>query len=287
MKIVRFALILFLLCSFAFGVVIEQKGYLKPTNNTIGLLLDLGSPRLDDSLRAWWLFNEGSGGRVDDVIGGNGMSLANMDNPSTASSGWNPSRVGVGLVFDGVDDFVSGDFFDGIGGSFTFAAWIRADSTGDSNFPHVIQIDQPGGGGANQLSLDLDFNQNEYELNYYGSQLTFSRDPDLDIGKWQHFAGVFDDSTDDAYLYLNGILVASQNVATVGTLIDPAIVTIGLQNGEVRHWHGAIDDVRVSNRPLSQGEIQDWMVNPYIEIRTCIPFSPSGPSPNGSIIFLH
>ena len=84
----------------------------------------LGS-RIDESasinrdLRSWWLFNEGAGQTVRDIVGGNDGTLTNMD----PASDW----VGGALDFDGSNDIIvpSSNFVDVPGNNFSFSVWIN------------------------------------------------------------------------------------------------------------------------------------------------------------------
>ena len=78
--------------------------YQKPL---LGTPLDLSNP-INRGLVGFWLFNEAGGMKAYDLSGkGNHGALTNFAFPSTSTSGWNPGRAGIGLSFDGVDDYIS------------------------------------------------------------------------------------------------------------------------------------------------------------------------------------
>lgn len=77
------------------------------------------------------------------------------------------------------------------------------------------------------------------------------------IGMWRMYTGVADPETSSIYLYVNGILMASNSYdGTLNSDID-----VGLSIGKMRpadstyDWYGGIDDARVYNRALSSNEL--------------------------------
>ena len=73
----------------------------------LGVGLDFTHP-LAQGLVGCWLFNEGSGDKVNDLSGnGNVGTLQNMAFPSTVVSGWNPGKDGPALAFNaGASNYV-------------------------------------------------------------------------------------------------------------------------------------------------------------------------------------
>src|SRR5204862_4043858 len=71
----------------------------------------------------------------------------------------------------------------------------------------------------------------------------------LELGKWTHIAGTWDGKTQK--LYKDGILLDSKTPG--GSLKGEVSVSISAQN---EYMHGAIDEVRIYDRALSDAEIQ-------------------------------
>lgn len=86
---------------------------------------------------------------------------------------------------------------------------------------------------------------------YTAYQDEVSTNYDYKINDWYHFVGTFDGSV--ATLYVNGILVASENKPSWNNM--PANFHIGSLDNWTSWFNGAIDDIRIYNRVLSQDEI--------------------------------
>jgi hypothetical protein len=76
----------------------------------------------------YWLLNEGGGDKVYDLSGYNNHgTLNNMAFPSTVTSGWNPCLDGIGLNFDGINDYINcgNDHSLDITDAITIEAWVK------------------------------------------------------------------------------------------------------------------------------------------------------------------
>ena len=81
----------------------------------------------------------------------------------------------------------------------------------------------------------------------------------LPVNTWSHLAGTYDGAT--LRLYVNGALVSSQTqTGTIATSANP--LQIGGDSLYGQYFQGAIDEVRVYNRALTQAEIQADMAAP-------------------------
>lgn len=90
---------------------------------------------------------------------------------------------------------------------------------------------------------------------FAGRQTTASYDDD----EWHHFVGIFDDSTNALSVYVDGVLVPQSNTgAGVGSepSSQPSSVLRVLANAGYISFVGTADDVRIYDRVLSLGEIQ-------------------------------
>ncbi|MCC6326719.1 MAG: hypothetical protein DCC43_04895 [Candidatus Brocadia sp.] len=79
------------------------------------------------------------------------------------------------------------------------------------------------------------------------------------IGSWYHAVGIYNKTTGQQTLYVNGELVHTQT-HPVGNTVVPMIYYPDMRIGHSRvnngYFNGVIDDVRLYNRPLSDWEIR-------------------------------
>jgi hypothetical protein len=75
-------------------------------------------------------------------------------------------------------------------------------------------------------------------------------------GVWNHYAYVIDAAADLQALYVNGVMVARNNEDVTGFVFDVAGLE-AFEIGKQGTYHGKIDDFRIYNRALPQGEIID------------------------------
>jgi hypothetical protein len=195
-------------------------------------------------LVASYSFDQGSGATAPDSSGN--------DNTGTLTGGiaWTPSgRNGSALNFDGTNDRV--DVPDApeldLSNGMTLEAWVKPDTLG----------------GYRTLMLKETSSYLAYAL--YGGTTSSNR-PAVEankgeliggtappLGSWTHLAGTYDGST--LRIYVNGTLASSKTTTqTMPNSTNPLYIGGNVRWGEF--FDGAIDDVRIYNRALSQTEIQ-------------------------------
>jgi hypothetical protein len=158
------------------------------------------------------------------------------------------AQPATGLDFDGVDDYVSCGSI--LTPSYTKEAWINTSNLSAFN---------------NIISSGVNGNHAFWAPNSYGSRLSAGhnftwnavQDPTpLAVSTWYHVAVTYDAATTTMRLYKNGVLVSSNNAVPAHTGGNG--VSIGAYgNGFV--FFGLIDEVRLWDRALCQGEIQNNM----------------------------
>ncbi len=167
------------------------------------------------------------------------------------------------LCFDGSDDGVNcgTNSSHNVGNtSFSLEAWIYPKSFAKDVFEGsiIIQENNSNNGGfmlragaTNQLNFAIGEGQGQD-----WAELTTSNILALD--SWQHVAATYDGSK--MRLYLDGVLVdsLSESFSVDGHGATP--LTIGYHpNYSTRLWDGAIDEVRIWDKTLTQAEIQSNM----------------------------
>lgn len=198
---------------------------------------------------AWCPSLGATGYTLPDRSGGNSHgTLTNMGGQSV----WQGYPGGVALALDGTNDYAQSRNLPiyGTETRLTLSAWVRP-----ANITQTKAILCLGNETTGQRRMMLQRNgqleANGYIADYQGSSSV------LVANDWQHLAIVYRSlSVGDVLLYRNGISLAGSVVggSTLGTFTNRA-ATIGGNNAGGENWSGAIDDVRVYSRALTQAEI--------------------------------
>ncbi|MBL7912061.1 MAG: hypothetical protein JNJ41_13465 [Bacteroidia bacterium] len=183
-----------------------------------------------------------------------------------AQSNFSSSIAGEALNLDGVNDYIVcpiavSSFSSGV---FTLEAWAKSSS--NSSYTSIIKNWGHTLNGAFHLGTTLIGDKFEIYLTQSNGTTIFATDPaTIALGTWYHIAAVADGT--NLRLYKNGIQVASTSYN--GTLLTNFPYTfIGAKpndtgtapsSPEAGHWNGILDELRIWNRPLCQGEIQNNM----------------------------
>jgi len=200
-----------------------------------------------------WSFSEGSGTLAVDSSG-NGCNGTLVNGPAYVAG-----PAGQALSFDGVDDYVDVpaapalDTF-----PLTVAAWIK---TTDTGLHGVINKYLPGSFNGYQIftnggSLCAWYFRDAADYVWDGTSCTLSTSGYND-GRWHHVAFVVDAS--GGSLYVDGIPKAARPwTGTAGPATTAAVLTFGRYPGiAAPYFPGALDEVRIYNRPLSDDQVAD------------------------------
>lgn len=232
--------------------------------NWVGINFDPPPPSYlpEDSLLAYWAFNESTGTTAADSSGsGHTGTLNNMD-PLTD---WVAGKVGNALDFDGTNDYISfvndiNFFWDA---SFTIASWVYVRGTGglDDEFPFFAQRDSATGNGhsavigvvrnSDKKARAMIRDNNDALAQCIGSTtLSWNTWYHITITKTPSALKVYVNGTQDCTTSLSFWGGFSENIdrREIGRHTYSA-GTGGLANGR-------IDELRVYNRVLSLTEIQ-------------------------------
>lgn len=210
-------------------------------------------------LAAWWKMDEGSGTVVRDASGGGRQgTLAN-------GAAWADGRLGKALFFDGQQAHVRiHPFFDRIQDTFTIALWaspaevmavpregyftpVELKGYRFAVFPthgKHFGVGHAGAGisiGTNGVSLV------EHADAYFPSPVVHL----AELRGWTHVAAVYADRVPS--LYVNGVRVRTG--ARSGKAVHPSC-ELGGGSGSYGTYQGLLDDVRVYDRALPEGEIR-------------------------------
>ncbi len=215
---------------------------------------------IDPSLVGWWTFDDGSGTVAKD------MSGKSVDAVLTGNVSWGQeSQHGGILLFDGSLDAWEYVFIDGLFTVpvYTITVWFRVDgTTGDHQ--DVLSAYAPGVVHGILLEVRSDGvlrYLHRYPLGTGGGTNIYTTTTFVD-GAWYHAAMV--KSVDTIALYINGELVDSAADTSEFNPGDTFGIALGILDHEragadKRLLLGAMDDVRIYDRVMSQEEIQAIM----------------------------
>ena len=197
-------------------------------------------------------FSEGTGTTTVDRSGaGNAGTIAGATWVTTG-------RYGHALSFDGVNDWVtvsdsnSLDLATGM----TLEAWVYP--TALSGWRTAI-LKETVGGLAYALYVHDNAPRPAVWANIGGADQTAIGTASLPLNVWTHVAATYDGAT--LRLYVNGVQVGT--LARSGSLaVSTRVLRIGGNAVWGEYFRGRIDEVRVYNRALSQGEILNDMTVP-------------------------
>jgi len=193
-------------------------------------------------LGLYYMFDEGAGSLASDSSGnGNAGSLL-------GGTAWAAGKLGQALSFDGVSGNVTAATTTGLNLSptLTLAAWINPS---DVSAPYHTIVAK----GA--------FWQRGYGMNLINGKLNFVKVGVTDVtsaitptpGAWQHVAITWNAATSEVKFYLNGALAQTViNASVVNAPLDSDNLLVGFWLGGGSYFAGAMDELRVYNRVLSE-----------------------------------
>jgi len=207
----------------------------------------------DPTLAGWWKLDDGAGTIAADASG------KSVDGELFGDPAWDTEGViGGSLLFDGADDYI---FIDGHFElpEYTMAVWFRVDEPGQRDILSAYAV-----GVQHGILLELQADGtlrflHRFPLGTGGGNNIYTTTT-YDDGVWYHAA--FMKAADEISLYVNGELVeslADNSTFDPGDSFGLAVGVLDDERGADRLFLGAMDDVRVHNRALSQAEVQAIM----------------------------
>ena len=223
---------------------------------------------VSSGLIAYWKLDEGKGSEPRDV-GTRGLHGRFVQKPRWGSGApGTPFENPAGLEFRGKGDWVEvrggEELVNGLE-AFTIALWVKAavtgedrgifttkepDSGGDKGFGMRYDAEGTRGGGTNVIKCGLSTTHRT---------CTMESSSGVQTNRWQHLALTWE-SGEELVLYIDGRRDSptASSRATGGKVIDAKTLIIGA-GPKGKSWAGAIDDVRLYDRVLSEKEIESLM----------------------------
>jgi hypothetical protein len=188
-----------------------------------------------EGLVGWWRLDEGVGATVSDA--------ANVGHTGVVHGlpKWVAGKMGAALKF-GQGEYVTTDARYALK-TLTLSAWVRHDEFSKLQQRYVSLSEETA-----VIRCDTDRHLHFYIKTNGALQQLYVANA-LELGKWTHIAGTWDGKTQK--LYKDGVLLDSKTPG--GSLKGEVSVSISSQNEYMR---GAIDDVRIYDRALSDTEIR-------------------------------
>ncbi len=219
--------------------------------NTGAQKLKLGAS--NNGLIGYWSFNDATSTIATDFSGnGNHGTLANIAAPATATSGWGNGKLGSGLNFDGVDDYVETPFVNP-SGNLTISAWMKLNTITASPNAVVALSTNPQGSSAYSPYIGFNSAGQPIATGFSGSIRTATAPTGVELGTWHLITGVFRNSS-AIDLYVDGVFSAT--VSTGALYVSNTYMVLSfVKNLDTSYFNGAVDDVRIYNRALSATEI--------------------------------
>jgi len=192
----------------------------------------------DDGLLAHWRLDDGAGAIAIDSAGINNGTLH-------GNQGWTTGRIGGALSLDGDGDYVSLSSVGALAGNnVTASVWIYMTALGGALNPVLTQSNSSGDGyylytwgGAPAFSLVSG-----------GSTASASSPETIGWNEWHQLAGTNDGS--NLRLYVDGVLKGTGSSPGKTGVSENAYIGYA----SPAYYYGALDDVRIYNRALSESE---------------------------------
>jgi Concanavalin A-like lectin/glucanases superfamily len=212
---------------------------------------------LTGGLVGWWKLDETSGTSAADATGnGNTGTLTNGPTWTTGMNNGALTLVAASSQYVSVPDAASLQ----LAGSWTVSTWVKFSAfPGSGGEACMIQKDTPAG---NNYSLCYG---NNFFPSTTGIQLSFVGSfgsqyiayPSVSLNTWYHAVGVWDSSSKNLYLYVNGALVATQSPASNSpSSTSGSALYMGSNQYTTALLNGTMDDARIYNRALSAADIK-------------------------------
>jgi concanavalin A-like lectin/glucanase superfamily protein/PA14 domain-containing protein/glycosyl hydrolase family 2 len=193
----------------------------------------------------FWPLDEGAGTVAHDAADGHDATLIN--GPT-----WTTGQSGSALQFSGAQQYAdTGASILDTTGNYSVAAWVKLDSLG--GFAAAVSQD---GDQASGFFLQYSGADNRFAFSSTGGRALAPDPPEP--GRWYHLVGVRDAANSQFKLYVDGELAGTSaqdcaEPATGNTVVGRA----KFNGGQVDFWRGAVDQVHVYDRALSDAEVRE------------------------------
>jgi len=190
-----------------------------------------------------YAFDEDQGSVAHDAVGDADATLTNAT--------WVPGVGGGSAVsFAGDGQADTGQSLVDTAKSYSVSAWARLDQA-EGAFQTVVSQDT---GSASAFFLQYSGQDQRWAMSFVGLRALSPTKPE--VGRWYHLVGVRDADSGTLSLYVDGTRVATEKACLADGSTGHTVIGRGEFGGnKVDFLHGAVDDVRVFDRALSDEEV--------------------------------
>ena len=221
--------------------------------------ITVNNPSAPPGLAASYAFDEGTGTTTADSSG-HGLA-GTLTNGAT----WMPAHFGNGVSLDGANDYVNLNNPTGLQftGSMTISGWIYSQAFPGDDAAIVskrttvgYQLDTTVDTGRRTVGFKLT-NSSGADMFRYGATT-------LQANTWYFVAGVYDATAKTLNVYVNGQLDNGVLMGTITTTQQNSSgnVLVGQRSDGGYNFIGAVDNLRLYGRALTQSELQTDMNAP-------------------------
>jgi hypothetical protein len=157
----------------------------------------------------------------------------------------------------------------------TFSCWVKLNSAFSSGFKTIIGAgNKSTGEGIIRLLLRYD-SANSYKIepvrsysgnSYYTASSSYAAQT-INAGSWYNIIYTYSASGNTAKIYINGSLISTTNLTTSSTdSTNSGVLALGQYRdgaSSALFWDGSIDQVRIFDKALSQGEVDTLEAETY------------------------
>ena len=153
-------------------------------------------------------------------------------------------------------EFPNGDGILDVKYSITLMCWVRP----EANYGAIFNYNKAHTWGIHIWIVNGRFFHQITKFGSYASLPHILTDQPLEVGKWTHVAATYNHITGVNSIYVNGMLIKTQNIGTGFRIAtNDRAVRMGVAVGSIRHFKGAIAQMAVYSVALSAQQIRAVM----------------------------
>lgn len=250
---------------------ITQRGFYRASNSiTLNPGFQVGSNELfiaeigtcatmpENGLVAYYPFNNGS---MNDESGNSNHAT---NNEATLIADRRNATYSA-YYFNGTNAWLNTPMVQYSGGGYTVSAWVKPEFTANQEYV-ILQNRGTTPGSGRSFTLHYQYSTGRWGFALDGDGIYIGKQaPSPNTTNWIHVVGVWSGGTSAFFnsnqfkVYVNGVLLSANSIDIGGAnrdSIGSGTVAIGLHQAWNSYFRGAMDDIRIYNRALTDAEVQ-------------------------------